>query len=156
MLLNLSGNDSFGTHGDPIRTQIGHTVHNWKKHYKNGNYESKVLKLLQVQPAASRKDKDFEETKKPSKKTQSPPDSSESSSESDISEVMDIFKNISLSEKKFASPPAKQISVDKKLVPETPMTPVLFNDIDIMAGLPPNTSKFPSLYCYIVTFNLRY
>lgn len=41
LLLNFSGNDSFGIHGDPIRTQIGHTVHNWKKHYKNGNYESK-------------------------------------------------------------------------------------------------------------------
>jgi hypothetical protein len=159
-LLSLSNNESFGSLGDPIRVQIGNLVHQWKLLFKKGQYESKVLQLLQVQPFASRRkpsnstsvNTDFDETTKQLQITESPSNSSKSSSESDIDEVLDSFNKISLFEK-FSSPPAKQISVDTKLVPETPITPVIFNDTETMSDIPLNTSKFHSLH---VTFNLRY
>jgi hypothetical protein len=83
----------------------------------------------------------------------SPSDSSKSSLESDSDQILETFKKIHLSEEKFSSPPAKQISLNKNIVPETPLTPVIFTDKEKMANLPPNTCKFHS---YFVTFNLRY
>jgi hypothetical protein len=168
-LIDLSANDIYGLKGGSVRKQIRNKIDYWKTYHKQGTYDLKVLKVFGVQSYETRRDslhnsilirepvkKVIEETKKKSfvKKQERPPpspDSSKSSSESDSTlQIMDDFKKLSLSKEKFASPPAKQILLNKNNVPETPLTPATFKDTEKMTSLPQNTSKF---HRDTVTFN---
>jgi hypothetical protein len=153
-VLNESKNALFGTAGDRVRRRIQQKVNHWHNLNDKGLYEGQVLKVLGIKPFAERfkSQQKSEEIHRPLAALSDSDSESKSSSDCSLEVPMKELQNLSLGARKkrseFASPPAKQVIIQKTSLPVTPLT---IEKMSSLPALPKNASKFISLIILFIT-----